>query len=304
MDNALVNEIREFFAAKIPGRCLLENVLRAYPAYGYMDAGEFGVAVPYDGKKIIAEHFANAQLHSRTVMDSDSRPLPLLTLTCSDDAYRMEFAVLCAQFLDPGQSGENRKELLADPLRWWTNWKNLLGNSVTEKKAYSVIAEMMTLYQLYKKNPEVRWAAVDHGGSQDVETSDTDYEVKSTLDKSDTTITVSSQWQLKRNSERRLMLYFFRMEKSQNGESVNDMAEKLKQAGYDAPLLESELMKIGFEQGTSARNEKYKILEERKYPVDEDFPRITAESFVDGKIPERVIKFSYTIDLEGLRYTK
>ena len=84
---------------------------------------------------------------------------------------------------------------------------------------------------------------------------------------------------------------------------INDMKEKLISKGYDPGKLEMELEKQGFERGANIRNKKYKILEKRKYEVDDSFPKIISESFKGDKFPDSVIHIEYTVDLDGLEYT-
>ena len=92
------------------------------------------------------------------------------------------------------------------------------------------------------------------------------------------------------------------MEKSEQGVSINDMVHKLINEGYNDNLLEQELMKIGYEYGSSVRNEKYRLSEGRIYEIDEKFPAITEASFVGGKMPSSVVAMSYTIELSNYPY--
>ena len=298
----LVNEIRDYFAAKIEGYTPLESLPPEYEAFAMRTEGMFGVAIPYDNTLAVAERFSGAQLHTRTRVLGNDPGRTFLELTSTYDALRNEFATLCAQFVSPGLRGVDRKALINDPLSWWNNWRQLLGNTVREKAAYSVIAEMIVLYKLYRNNKEIRWAAADNVGTQDIEDAENSYEVKSTLKKSGVEITISSLSQLKKDTQKRLYLYFCRMEESVQGISINDMTEKLIKAGYDGVLLEKELMKIGYEYGCSARNDKYKFVEGRKYIVDKEFPAITEKSFIGGNKPEFLISFTYTITLNDIPF--
>ena len=146
----------------------------------------------------------------------------------------------------------------------------------------------------------VEWAAVT-AGSHDIEGNSASYEVKSTVKRYGATITIAGQHQLQ--SLKRLQLYFCRLEKSKAGISINDMKEKLVNDGYDKDKIEQQLYHLGYEHGASVREDKYKVLEKRKYEVDEKFPKITKSSFKDDHIPESVIQITYTIDLDGVEYT-
>ena len=69
------------------------------------------------------------------------------------------------------------------------------------------------------------------------------------------------------------------------------------------PKLEIELERQGFEKGSNIRNKKYKILEKRKYEVNDSFPKIVQESFKGDKYPAAVVHIEYTVDLDGIEYT-
>lgn len=187
--------------------------------------------------------------------------------------------------LSPGINGSDRKDLLDNPIGWWEKWKELLGNSIYEKKPYSIIAEMLVLNELYKTDKSAKWTGV-LGATHDIETDGSSYEVKSTIKRYGATVTISSQYQL--DSTKKLQLYFCRLEKSKSGISINDLVNSLVLNGYDSEKLEKQLHKLGYEYGTNVREEKYKILEKRKYNVDDKFPKITNLSFKNDKFPESV----------------
>ena len=62
------------------------------------------------------------------------------------------------------------------------------------------------------------------------------------------------------------------------------------------------LYHLGFPKGYHLRKVKYKILEARSYCIDDNFPIINSEAFIDGKIPLGVKKISYSVDLTYLDY--
>ena len=94
------------------------------------------------------------------------------------------------------------------------------------------------------------------------------------------------------------------MEKSIHGVSIDDIKDLLISHGYDGSKLERQIEKAGFEFGAVARKDRYKVLETRKYLVDKDFPKITNESFKGDMFPKAVVKITYEIDLEGIKYEK
>ncbi len=297
----LKDELKDHFAVKEPGYYRLKNLSDEWPAYTFYSEGEYGVSIHYPNKMDVAEHFAGSSLHSRMRILTDNEER-FLELTSENDQLRNEFASLCLEFIDPGDKGVKRRKIINDPFGWWKKWCELLGNAAVKKQVYSVIAEMYVLLRIYKSDHSAVWAAAEHTGTQDIETGTGSTEVKSTLKKYDTSVTISSQNQLKSDAGRRLWLYFCRLEKSLHGVSINDLEDELVREGYDRHQIEKELFHIGYERGSSARNEKYRITETRKYDVDEKFPVITAQSFKNNTLPAHIRHIVYEVDLDGLSY--
>ena len=296
----LLGEIRECFASQERGFIrFLESLPKEYPAVVIRFDEEYGVAMTCRDDLSFLERFANARLYTKN-LNVKGQVNNYLILSSTMATVRYEFATVCAEFVDPGEKASLRKSIIADPLQWWEKWKNMLGNTISDKSPYSVLAELIVLHKVYKENPKVEWAAIN-SGSHDIEGEECSFEVKSTIQRYGATITVSGQHQLQ--TLKRLQLYFCRLEKSLEGKSINDVCEELKQDGYDENKIEEQLKKIGYEKGSSKRNEKYKVLEKRIYEVNDRFPRIIDSSFKDDKYPSSIIQISYTVDLDGLEYS-
>lgn len=295
----ILEEIREYFASTQNGARDIKSLSPEYPAMVIRSNEGYGVAVIFDDERDISEKFANSNLYTQ-VLAIGGEEKKYLILRCALDSLRYEFATVCAQFVEPGIDGIDRKNLLLDPLAWWKQWRELLGNAISQRQPYSVIAEMIVLDELYVHDNTIEWSAVN-AGSHDIEGNQESYEVKSTIKRYGATITIAGQHQLQ--SLKRLQLYFCRLEQSKMGVSINDMKNKLVSDGYDKEKIEQQLYQLGYEYGSSVREEKYKVLEKRKYEVDDKFPKITKSSFKNDHIPESVIQITYTIDLDGLEYT-
>ncbi len=295
----LLEEIKQFFASTY-GAANLTSLPEEYPAYGIRKGDDFGVAVKWDRDEPISEHFANARLYTETAYLS-GKSIQLLMLTMDIEEYRNEFASVCAQFVDPGKDGEDRKKLIENPVGWWDNWKNLLGNAVSNKPPYSVLCELVVLNHVRSFDPTAEWTA-STAGTHDIESDHHSYEVKSTIKRYGSTVTISGQFQLL--TPKPLDLFFIRIEESPVGISINDVRDDLVKNGYDQTKLEKQLARAGYELGASARNKKYAILEKRVYVVDDAFPKITEKSFKGDAFPNGGSQLKYTIDLEVPAYTK
>ena len=284
----MLEEIREGFASTQNGARDMNSLPDNSSAIIIRNNEGYGVAIIFDDTRDISEKFANCRLFTQ-YLSIDGAENKYLILSCMLDSLRYEFATVCAQFVEPGLNGIDRRNLLQDPLMWWKQWRELLGNAISDKNAYSVIAEMIVLDELYVNDNTVEWVAVT-AGSHDIEGNAASYEVKSTIKRYGATITIAGQHQLQ--SLKRLQLYFCRLEKSKAGLSINDMKERLVNDGYDKEKIEQQLYHLGYEHGSSVREDKYKVLEKRKYEVDEKFPKITKSSFKDDHIPESVIQIT------------
>lgn len=296
----LLEEIRDGFATMSHNEALKINSLEdEYMAYIIRIPDGYGVALPVDETLEIAENFNSCKFRTGK-LSIGGTPLNYLMLISAFEEFRYEFASLCAELLSPGKDGKERKALVENPLEWWKRWRDLVGNDINERAVYSVIAEMRVLEHKLITDPTAEWTAT-RMGSHDIECDSESCEVKSTCKRYGAEIKIAGQHQL--IHKKPLYLYFLRMEESLEGISVNDMKQRLVTAGYDSGKLEMELQHQGLEHGASIRNKKFKILEKRKYIVDEKFPSITRESFKDNCLPSGITQIVYTVDLDAVKYT-
>lgn len=296
----VIDEIREGFASLVTNRALLiESLPTDYPAYVLRTNDGFGVAIEVDESIEVSERFNSSRFHTGKLRIAGVEQNYLMLDSMRED-YRFEFASLCAEFVEPGDDGKHRNAILTDPYKWWEHWRELVGNTSREKKVYNIIAELLALAEKYSTDKSAEWSAI-RSGTHDIECAAESVEVKSTIKRYGTTVTISGQHQLE--CTKPLWLYFCRMEESLEGVSINDAKDMLVLNGYDESRIEAELERQGFEKGSNIRNKKYKILEKRKYEVNDSFPRIVKESFKDNHYPASVVHIEYTIDLEGLDYT-
>ena len=268
-----------------------------YPAWTIKKSNWVGVAVPIKTQQTFSERFSNVRIRTALGTEINGITYDLLLLTCEDMELRNEFAVICSQFVLPGSNGTARESLIANPEAWWENWKFLLGNVNASHASYPVLGELIVLEQLLQQGRNARWTGANKA-TNDIELTDRSYEVKSTTKRYGYDVTISSLYQLKKSGTT-LDLVFCRFEPSTLGRSVDDLVESLVQAGYSRSELENSLKKENLETGCTARKLRYKLLEMKVYPVDDQFPSVTLDSFVGGVLPKCVTEFSYTLDLSG-----
>jgi hypothetical protein len=126
-----------------------------------------------------------------------------------------------------------------------------------------------------------------------------DVEVKTTLSNEDDIVHIHGLEQLSAPAEGRLHLAHLRVEvPSVDGESVPDLVDRLREvdsSGKLAALLEAG----GYheEHRSTYADLGFKVVDERWFEVGAEFPRLSAESFPDGHVPNGLSDFRYTLDL-------
>ncbi len=269
--------------------------------FSYKTDKEYGVGIININDVKINESFANVKIENIELLHRDE-PLNLIVLTSTVMTHKSEFAYFCAQFVDRGKDNKNRDLLTNDPLKWWNNLKELIGNKMYNPETYHIIAELLTLEKLHReKKEDIIWKG-PVGSSIDVQTKYENYEVKSSLVRYENEITISSQYQLPEEDEKRYLV-FYKLEKMVGGESINTIMERLEKIPFvNIADIEKKLTSLGQIKHRGSRDISYVVHEIRKYIVDDKFPKITVESFKNNQIPHNVKKIIYVINLDNIEY--
>ena len=270
-----------------------------YPAWTIKQNHWVGVAVPVESYTPFSEQFSQVRIMSMEHVEIEGEDYTVLMLVCLSMELRNEFAIMCRQFVEPGKNGQLRRELTADPRSWWKHWKDLLGNVATDRSPYDILGELIVLEKLLLDGKSPEWTGIKHA-THDIEMENSSIEVKSTTARYGYEVTISSLYQMRPTGNKPLELAFIRFEKSALGRSIDDLATSISSLGYDHNELESSLAKAGLETGRVARSTRYKVLEWKHFPVDDTFPSVTESSFKNDRIPQNVIRFTYTVDLSGV----
>lgn len=296
----IVERIKDNFNKGYFGKSMtIPELPDEFPAWTFKQNNYIGVAVPVGKIAPFSEVFSKVKICTASHVEIDNQDYNVLMLISYAMDSRNEFALMCEQFVDPGENGQNRKELVSDPEKWWKRWRDMLGNISSTKSAYDILAELLVVEKLIAEGKEPIWTGGYHA-THDIELPDSSIEVKSTTNRYGYEVTISSVYQLVPTRNKKLKLAFLRMEKSRLGRSINDVVLSLKSTGYDGTALEDVLTSAGLEVGRVARNEKYKILEWKMYSVDSTFPTVTESSFKNDRLPQNIVRFTYTVDLSGI----
>lgn len=298
----LNEEIKNNWATDIIGNTQILPSFKnsEYPAWTVRFYDSYGVAVPYEVGEDINEHFANARIYSCELPFENRRIERVLLLTTTFRENEEVFAALCAELIDPGNNGEKRIALCDSPVGWWRKWKEILGNKNIDARIYDVLGELCVFRQLLKSGCDLQWNGPSKA-SYDIETDTYFAEVKSTISRSKTEVTISNHFQLDPPGKP-LKLILCRFEPTvYSGVSIDKIVDEIGEMGYNKSDINAKLGEMGFDEGMSARKKCFILHEMLKYDIGPDFPRITPESFVGGVLPECITKISYTVDLSGMQ---
>lgn len=270
-----------------------------YPAWTIKTDELYGVAIPLPEGVEISEYFSEAKLYNDSILLDGIDKENVLLLVAATDYIKQPFAALCAELVIPGKNGELRSEITANPVSWWVQWKELLGNKNVDDRVYDALGELCTLKYLAEKGEQAVWNG-PNSSTYDIDCDTVFYEVKSTVVRKKRQITLSNHFQLDPPEGKKLNLVLCQFEPAQYGMSVDCLVDDLTGLGYSRDDLNDKLSKLGLEKKKSSRKRCYDLHAMILYKVDNDFPAIRENSFVGGTLPKGVESITYTLSLDGI----
>lgn len=297
----LSEEIRKNWATDIVGyaQSIVSLEKSGFPAWSVKFEDGYGVAIPIGEGITLNESFAGARIKTMAIHISPELSQNAVVLLSDTPGIATPFSSLCEALIMPGENGDHRKEISVDPLAWWKEWKELLGNRNIDQRIYDVLGELCAFKHVIQHGEEAEWNGPD-GASYDIETVERFVEVKSSIVRDKREVTISSQFQLF-PPDKPLDLVFCCFEPTvMSGDSIDSVLDEFQAMGFNTEILNQKLEKRGFEKGMSARKKRFELLEMLLYKVDQAFPTITPDSFIGGTLPAGITKISYTVSLSGL----
>lgn len=258
----------------------------------YNSADDYGIFVISDFKTEYRESCSGIIIETQ-VLNVNNITRRGYILNCTVEDAQSEFARVCESLIQT-----DRKELAEKPSAWFDKWKETFGNANIFRNTYPVIGELVVLNELRKHGyTGAVWNGPDSGVCDIVDPeSGVYFEVKSTLVRNSSIVTLSEEFQSKKAD----YLCFCRFEEDPNGRySIESIVKELTDSGYDRKSLDSGLRKLGI-RNTSLRTLRYDLLESAYYPVSGNIPDIT-EFFINGEKPACIEKISYSVNLSGLK---
>lgn len=293
--NNLVSEI---------SKLLLMSPNTIYPVYQKEDVvylskgvGSYSIAIPFETEQIINESFVGIDLKT-SFLNFNDKNIRVLYLTMSENGDIEKFSYIGAEFIDI----KNRANLLKDPYSWIDAWKQIFGDAKKKYLISDVIAELVSLKCVYSNNKTAKWVG-PKDGTHDIVFDGGVVEVKSTTNKTNSFITISSKFQIDPTKNEKL--YFVRLEANPYGVSIDSLVKEIACLGYNESEIEENLDLMGYSKGKRIRNTCFNILEVVSYEVNEStFPIVTLEKINNLSTVKNIINFKLTLDLATIKGTK
>lgn len=302
----LITEIRNHFVAIGNNVAIPLSLPADFQAWVIHTGTKIGVAIPCKLRDDFYEYFASVQIEYLPNAGFKGVVKELLFLYVDNNEVPVRelsfnFAAICSDFVSPGDNGKNRKDIVKSPVRWWKKWKELVGNSNSEKTVHGLVGELYFYYWLLRQGKDPQWTGCKYQKIDFICSGD-NYEVKSTISPYSNEVIVHGQFQLLLEGNKPLNLIFCRFEERKDGESIDSLLDKLCKFGVKRSVLENDVGKLGYKKGLYDRKRRFKLLEMKQYQVDGKFPRIVANSFKNNKLPLGIIRVQYSIDLSNLPF--
>ena len=269
--------------------------------------GRLHLLVPLAEDEPAAEDAASrgVTMHTHELVDRDVVHR-YADVTCQIASLHDLFAVICDEMLDaiaaaPMKPGVACKAVVE-------RWRELIGEPserlLSGQALSGLLAETHVLEALARMDPTSAlkvWTGPSKG-RYDFIGPGLALEAKATTARERLTVEIHGVSQLDFPKDSRLFLSVERLESvPSGGNSVPDAVERLLACGVDTRGLMRALGEIGYRpaDATAYLKVRFRTLELRYYSVDENFPRITALSFTNRDVLERVTQLRYVLDLTG-----
>lgn len=255
----------------------------------------YAVAISFDDERIINEPFVGITLLTNT-LNYDSKSFKVLYLNMLDTGDLKKFAYIAAEFIDIA----NRESILHNPYAWVDTWNNMFGNAKKKYMISDVVAELVALKYIYKKDKTAKWVG-PQDGTHDIVCDDQVVEVKSTTNKTNTYVSINSRFQIDPNINEKL--FFVRLEPKPYAESIDSLVYELVNLGYCKNDLEDNLKQMGYRAGNRTRKQTFSILNINSYVVNENnFPVINIKDLNDLSSTKNIVGFKLTLDLASIPF--
>jgi hypothetical protein len=215
------------------------------------------------------------------------------------------FSILVSEVLDLLKKDPSKPDQVCRQVL--DRWRELLERetvgTIGIEKLVGLFGELWFLREMVQRNPSaVLYWTGPRGTRHDFSIGSLAVEVKSTLVRRGRFVEIHGHLQLEPPENGELYLGVLKLEQEAfSGENLSELVESIVRYGGDRYRLFQLLAAVDVRLLTLSeyKDIRFRLYESRIYKVNDAFPRITSNSFIDGVLPRGVISLAYQIDLSS-----
>jgi hypothetical protein len=232
-------------------------------------------------------------------IEVDGGMCSFITVQCPKEKLFKIFVRLAADLImhleDNFKSITSPWDILRDRIEGWKLLFKFHDNKAEEK---GLIGELI-LYKLLIENIDLipqNWTG-PIGGTKDFMINNFNFEVKTTTVRYGYFVEINGLYQTK-ITDQIDKLVFIRLEETPNGNiSIKTLIELIKEKMTPSDNIYFNSLLSEFGEDLLNSDNKYTLLELVIFDIDDKFPKITEQSFINNKLPNGVIRITWTADL-------
>lgn len=240
----------------------------------------------------------------RTSFDAGDGLREYAELVCDDEPLEPIFAQVCLDVIEstfgsqlPGKAARERFD------RWRLMMSNRKSLKLSQSALVGLFGELTTLETLVSAAniPSTNAWVGPERAIHDFVSGEFAIEVKSTISRNEVLIEIHGALQLDDSSVDCLWLAVHQLQKSGVGLTIDELLEEIVALGVDRVALYEKCSHMGYEwtEADKYLNDRFIVSNTEWYVVNQDFPKITPNSFGSGDLPPGVTRLRYTVDLTG-----
>ncbi|MCL4876219.1 MAG: PD-(D/E)XK motif protein [Anaerolineae bacterium] len=287
--------VREIEAVQMP---------HGHPLFALDSNSQRHLLIPLKSDIHIVEDKQSAGVHllANQWVDGETKRI-FADLVCLKPHLNRLFDLILTEILNSLQSDVGQPDRVIRHVL--TRWRELINkepiNRLSPSEIIGLFGELWQLREMIRFDPNTvsLWVG-PHGARHDFYNGKTALEVKTTTQRVGRVITIHGHEQLEKPPEGNLYLAVLRLEQlPAGGETAAELIENLVELGCDRLAILSTLAKqnMTWESIAQCSDIHLRAVENRIYPIDQDFPRITSASFKGDAVPNGILALEYQIDL-------
>src|ERR1700682_492089 len=236
---------------------------------------------------------------------------PFLDLCCTDPAGRDAFNVVASELLDKLRHGASGAEAIASSLAKWRRfWSTAPIEGLTPEEIRGLFGELwfLLIWLLPHGLGHCRHWMGPQGARSDFQWEGLSIEAKATNSIRGHIHRINGVDQLDPPDNGRLLLYSLRVREEPASSNslvtmVDRISERLVASAELLGLFEDRLTQAGYSplHADRYREIHFRVVDERLYRVEDDFPRLSDTAFRRG-VPPGIERIEYEVNLEAFQH--